>query len=78
MEVVNREMVSKRYVSEKGGNCSRCQASFNSDGNITLRNYSQNNKNSDEILILSDNETSAIIKLFKEISRLMPESDLPF
>ena len=55
-----------------------CQASFNSDGNITLRNYDRSDKNKDEIIILSETETLAIFKLFKEFKRICINDDLPF
>lgn len=61
----------------KADNWQRCQASFNSDGKIVLRNYNTYDKNNDEILILSSNETEAIIRLFKEIAKIVPDS-LPF
>lgn len=56
---------------------SSCQASLNSDGNIILRNYDFINKNNDEILILSKEETNAIFKLFKIFEKKV-NSDLPF
>lgn len=56
---------------------SSCQACLNSDGNITLRNYDYINKNNDEILILSKEETNAIFKLFKILDKKV-NSDLPF
>lgn len=56
---------------------SSCQASLSSDGNITLRNYDYINKNNDEILILSKEETDAIFKLFKILDKKV-NSDLPF
>ncbi len=55
-----------------------CQASFNSDGNITLRNYDRGNKDNDEIIILSENETQALFWLFHEISNKLKSCDLPF
>ena len=55
-----------------------CQASFNSDGNITLRNYDRANKNSDEIIILSTEETDAIYRLFSKMSLKAKAYDLPF
>lgn len=52
-----------------------CQASFNSDGNITLRNYNYGEKNKDEIIILSDSETQAIFNLFMKLKQ---KDVLPF
>lgn len=55
-----------------------CQASFNSDGNITLRNYDNSNKNKDEIIILSNSETEALFALFSRIGQKIKNYDLPF
>ena len=55
-----------------------CQASFNSDGNITLRNYDRANKNSDEIIILSESETKALFELFSKMGQKYKAYDLPF
>lgn len=55
-----------------------CQASFNSDGNITLRNYDRSDKSKDEIIILSESETLAICKLFKEFKKICLNNELPF
>lgn len=77
MIVICREMTSFEKTTEMSKRCCICQASFNSDGNITLRNYQNQNKNSDEIIILSEEETHAIIKLFSEMSKIFPNA-LPF
>ena len=45
-----------------------CQASLNSGGNITLRNFDRSNKNKDEIIILSKSETNAIFELMYQIN----------
>lgn len=55
-----------------------CQASFNSDGNITLRNYDNSNKNNDEIIILSNSETEALFALFSRIGQKNKNYDSPF
>jgi len=55
-----------------------CQASFNSDGVITLRNYDRSNKDKDEIIILSNTETEAIFALFSRIGQKNKNYDLPF
>lgn len=55
-----------------------CQASFNSDGNITLRHYDPYHKGNDEILVFSRNETRAIFKLFSQFKSSIKEFDLPF
>ena len=77
MKLIDREMVVKESISDKSNTFLECQASFNSDGNITLRNYNIQNKNSDEILILSAEETQAIIKLFFAIDAIK-NNILPF
>lgn len=56
----------------------KCQASFNSDGNITLRKYNHNNPSNDEIIILSSVETEALFKLFSKIGQKIKNYDLPF
>ena len=55
-----------------------CQASFNSDGNITLRNYDRSNKDKDEIIILSQSETKAVFELFSKMGQVQKNYDLPF
>ena len=55
-----------------------CQASFNSDGHITMRNYDKSNKNNDEIIILSNSETEALFALFSKIEQKTKKYDLPF
>ena len=55
-----------------------CQASFNSNGNITLRNYDRANKNDDEIIILSNSETNALFELFSRLRQINKNYDLPF
>lgn len=77
MIVIERESQARVITTDKEGkNLLICQASINSDGNITLRNYNACNKNSDEIIILSDKETQAIFKLMKVIGN--NSNDLPF
>lgn len=53
----------------------KSQASYNSDGCLTLRNYNWEDKNSDEIILFSRQETEAILNLFV---RLEEEKGLPF
>lgn len=55
-----------------------CQASFNSDGNVTLRNYDRANKDNDEIIILSQSETKALFELFSKMGQMCKAYDLPF
>lgn len=77
MKIINREMKVNESITDKSNNSLNCQASFNSDGVLTLRNYNQWNKNSDEIIVFSREETLAIVELFKAIKALgVP--DIPF
>ena len=75
MKVLEREM----NVTEKAQKLrfSNSQASINSDGCITLRNYDYANKNADEIIILSREETKAIFGLFNRLSEF-GKNYLPF
>lgn len=76
MKLIEREMTATEIVTEKSNTALYCQASFNSDGAITLRNYDTQDKNSDEIFILSTEETWAIIELFRKLSKVT--TGLPF
>ena len=51
-----------------------CQAAINSDGNITLRGYS-NDREMETMTILNGTETAAIFDLFE---RLKQSNNLPF
>ena len=74
MKIIDREMKVKETITGNS-NYYYCQASLNSDGNITLRNYDLQNKDSDEIIILSAKETKAIFDLMRVING---ETSLPF
>lgn len=77
MKIIDREMKVNESITDKSNNSLNCQASFNSDGVLTLRNYNRWDKNSDEIIIFSREETLAIVELFKAIKALgVP--DIPF
>ena len=82
MIVIERNMKSEEIAktAEKSLNqyFPHCQASFNSDGNITLRNYARANKNKDQIIILSNSETMALFALFSKIGQMNKNFDLPF
>lgn len=78
MKIINREMKSEVITTDKSQNSLYCQASFNSDGAITLRNYDIENKDSDEIIILSGEETYAIIQLFSMLGTMIKNNALPF
>lgn len=73
---LERNMTVNATVDNNGFR--ECQASLNSDGNITLRNYNSFNKNNDEIIILSSAETEALFRLFSQIGRKNQNYDLPF
>ena len=65
MKIIEREMQTKEHITTE---CfCNCQASFNSQGCITLRNYNRYDKDKDEIICLSDKETRAIINLFRKL-----------
>lgn len=70
MKLIDREMKVVEAITAKGNHLLQCQASFNSDGVLTLRNYNIEDKNSDEIIILSREETEAIVELFRAIKQL--------
>ena len=64
MIIIKRSMNAEEIVKTADNNIDQylpyCQASFNSEGNITLRNYDNADKNKDEIIILSHSETNAL------------------
>lgn len=77
MKLIDREMKAVEAITAKSNYSLNCQASFNSDGVLTLRNYNIEDKNSDEIIIFSREETNAIVELFRAIKQLgVP--DIPF
>lgn len=77
MKIIDREMKVVESCTDKSNYSLNCQASFNSDGVLTLRNYNIEDKNSDEIIIFSREETNAIVELFRAIKQLgVP--DIPF
>lgn len=78
MKLLKRKMELENTCSNSENISTKCQASFNSDGNITLRNYNPINKDEDEIIILSNQETSAIIHLFSQMGALISNNRLPF
>ncbi len=82
MIILKRDMCENSVIKTADNNTNEylpyCQASFNSDGGITIRNYDRANKNKDEIIILSDTETNAIFRLIKEIKNKFKDNDLPF
>ena len=80
MKVIKRQMIPEQLRITAEHNIDEyfpnCQASFNSDGNITLRNYDRSNKDKDEIIILSNSETEALFLLFSKMGR--KNINLPF
>lgn len=78
MKLIDREMLVKDFITDKSNTLCYCQASFNSDGYITLRNYDIQNKDSDEIIILSAEETQAIIKLLNRLFQIKQDINVPF
>jgi hypothetical protein len=71
-------MTTKVTTTEKGQHSLFCQASFNSDGNITLRNYNLPDKSEDEIIVLSAEETKAVIDLFRKMHSMIHIDESPF
>lgn len=79
MLLIDREMTRTEMTTDKSNTYFYCQASFNSDGNITLRNYDIHNKNSDEIIVLRAEETEAIVLLFKRLGSVFGNcTEMPF
>lgn len=82
MIVINRKMNAEERLTTANDNINQylpyCQASFNSDGNITLRNYDRSDKNKDEIIILSNSETNALFALFSKMNEKKQNFDLPY
>ena len=82
MRVLERDMIAAEIVKTADNNIDQylpyCQASFNSDGLITLRNYDRANKNKDMIIILSESETKALFALFSNMGRTVKTYDIPF
>ena len=74
MRVIERELKSK--ITDR--RClSKSQASINSDGMLTLRNYGDT-ADADEIIIFNQNESLAILRLFKELYKIFERGELPF
>ena len=79
MTIYDREMKTSKITTDKGQYSLYCQASLNSDGCITLRNYNMDNKDSDEIIVLKPEETQAIIQLFRQLGEVFSKNTpLPF
>lgn len=82
MKRIKRKMYVEEQIATAEHNIDEylpyCQASFNSDGNITLRNYDRSNKDKDEIIILSNSETEALFLLFSRMGQKNRNYTLPF
>lgn len=82
MITIKRRMITDEAIRTAEDNIDEylpyCQASFNSDGNITLRNYDRSNKDKDEIIIFSETETKALFALFSRMKDVRQSSGLPF
>ena len=75
---MNNEEIAKTANNNLDQYLPHCQASFNSDGRITLRNYDISDKSKDEIIVLSDSETDALFELFSKITAKKRCYQLPF
>lgn len=82
MITIKRRMIADEAIRTAEDNVDEylpyCQASFNSDGNITLRNYDRSNKDKDEIIIFSETETKALFALFARMKDVRQNCNLPF
>ena len=80
MIIINRKMqVAEQKTTGERGYGQRSQASINSEGRITIRNYSRSDRDHDEIMILSDAETKAIFDLMRVMKGLgVKNEDIPF
>lgn len=78
MLIIKREMTVSETGKLHNPLLVQCQASFNSDGALTLRNYDGYNKNTDEIIILSHGETQAVINLFSRLGEIFRTNKMPF
>ena len=78
MKKLKRNMTKVEPTENENSICNdfliRSQASFNSDGCMTIRNYNVRNKDEDEIIIFNQRETEAIFTLFNWFKN----HDLPF
>lgn len=74
MKIIDREMTAKTTDTEKGVHLPFSQASFNSHGCLTIRNYNPSLPNNDIIVCLNETETRAVFDLFNRFKKY----DLPF
>ena len=78
MKIIERDMKVTEIKPTNAFRRIRSQASFNSDGVLTVRNYDPDNSAMDEIIIFTKSETEAIVNLMSEISRTITNHTLPF
>lgn len=80
MIIIDRKMqATERRTTGETDYDQRSQASINSDGRITIRNYSASDRDHDEIMILSDSETRAIFDLMRVMKGIgIKNEDIPF
>ena len=76
MKLLKRNITVTKEEKPEFYSC--CQASFNSDNCITLRNYDRRKPNEDEIIILTPEETRAIFSLFSRFGEKNKNYNLPF
>ena len=77
MKYLYRKMNNEKNIVGTNELLPCSQASINSNGVITIRNYNNADRNVDEIIILTKSETEAIIELFKVIGSYSGKG-LPF
>ena len=75
---IKRNIIVTEINETTENNLPYCQASINSNGNITLRNHNGKHKETDEIIILSRSETTALFELFSMIGQKVKGYTLPF
>lgn len=78
MQFIKREIDTLNSFTSEHDTFGVCQASFNSDGCITLRSFTSPDKTSGEIIVLSTEETHAIVRLFSKIDTVITGNRLPF
>lgn len=74
---IKREMQKTEIIET---NYPLTQVSFNSDGCLTLRKYDCYQKDKDEIIIFTQEETKEIVSLFRQVKDLLriTSDDIPF
>ena len=78
MQIIRREFDRTENESFSGDHA---QASYNSDGRMTLRVYDRGDKKMDKIIVFDNVETEAIIKLIwlmRNFDLEKSSNDLPF